>query len=488
VIEGDYTISEDTTLNENLTVKGDLRVEKSLNLNGYELNVTKDMTITGYGRLYMPNDAKAPYPVDEAGSFEYGGKIYLLGGYGDGHRYDHIRIFDKATKSWSISSTKLSKAKQAFTGEFYDGKYYIFGGYDGNSLDTIEVYDPSLDSITTLSTKLPKKLYALSSVIVGDKIYLFGGYDSYNSEYSSDIYLYDISKDTDFSGFAKWEISSYVATDKEEILTFEELAQKSCNEKEGIKALMSLKADVDNMGLFIQNSDVTNSFAKYNFFSRMIDYYFSVYVPNLLKGTNTYTIFAGGDDLFILGAWDEMINLSKKIREDFLKFVKGSSLTLSVGMILTKPNKPVNFIAQMSEEALEKSKDIDEKDAFTLFDETVKWDDYLDDNGLLEELEILNDNTTMLYRLLKLVELSKKAKTNPKATIWKSKLNYLFSRNMDINKKEVQDLLKNLNLMIEKFPKETKMYLRRKKPSFDCLAVSCFYLGKNNFVVYQIFS
>jgi CRISPR-associated protein Csm1 len=273
------------------------------------------------------------------------------------------------------------------------------------------------------------------------------------------IAIYDISKDIDFSGFAKWEISSYVATDKEEILTFEELAQKSCNEKEGIKALMSLKADVDNMGLFIQNSDVTNSFAKYNFFSRMIDYYFSVYVPNLLKGTNTYTIFAGGDDLFILGAWDEMINLSKKIREDFLKFVKGSSLTLSAGMILIKPNKPVNFIAQMSEEALEKSKDIDEKDAVTLFDETVKWDDYLDDNGLLEELEILNDNTTMLYRLLELVELSKKAKTNPKATIWKSKLNYLFSRNMDINKKEVQDLLKNLNLMIEKFPKETKMYL-----------------------------
>ncbi|GAB6044537.1 type III-A CRISPR-associated protein Cas10/Csm1 [Caminibacter profundus] len=273
------------------------------------------------------------------------------------------------------------------------------------------------------------------------------------------VAIYDISKESNFSGFAKWEISSYVAVDEEKILTFEELAQKNCEEDRGIKALMSLKADVDNMGQFIQNSDVTDSFAKYNFFSRMIDYYFGVYVPYLLKGSNTYTIFAGGDDLFILGAWNEMIKLSKKIREDFLDFVKGSPLTLSVGMILTKPNKPVNFIAKVSEEALEKSKDMDGKDAITLFDETVKWEDYLDDNGLLEELEILNDNTTILYRLLELVELGKKVKDDPKATIWKSKLSYLFVKNMDTNKKEIQDLLKNLNLMIEKFPEETKMYL-----------------------------
>jgi len=294
--------------------------------------------------------------------------------------------------------------------------------------------------------------------------------------YKNNIAVFDISKDTNFEGYAKWELSSYVATkfvedkDKDNILTFEELAQNSVKDglidgkrEYGIEAIMSLKGDVDNMGNFIRDEEhsLTSSFASYNFFSRMIDYYFSVYVPYLMKENfqNTYTIFAGGDDLFVLGAWDEVIELSKRVRNDFIEFAKGSPLTFSVGMILTKPNKPVNFIARVSEEALEKAKDMDEKDAISLLGETVKWDDYLDDNGLKEELKLLDDNSSMLYRLLELIELSKRSKNDPKATIWKSKLSYIFGRNMDLNKKEVQNFLNNLNTMIEKYPDETKMFL-----------------------------
>lgn len=290
--------------------------------------------------------------------------------------------------------------------------------------------------------------------------------------FKNSIAIYDLSNSNEFRGFAKWELSSYVARDKNSIMTFEELAKASVSDgkkdgkrENGVEAIMALKGDVDGMGDFIKNSSVTNSFAKFNFFSRMVDYYFSVYVPHKMetKYPNTYTVFAGGDDIFVLGAWDEIINLSKEIREDFMSFCE-NELSFSVGMIMTKSNKPVNYIAQSCEDELEKSKEHNEngkvKDAVSLFGETVKWDDYLDDNGLMKELKILDENTSFLYRLLTLVDMSKKVQDGDvEATMWKSKLNYSFYRNMDMKKEENRQFLSNLNNMIEKYPNETKMFL-----------------------------
>ena len=297
------------------------------------------------------------------------------------------------------------------------------------------------------------------------------------------VAIYDISNDPEFDGFAKWEIGAYVATKdildvenkafletkKQEVLetlSFENLASLSVREgiqnkkrEFGVEALMSLKGDVDNMGKFLREQKF-NSFAKFNFFSRMVDYFFSVYVPYLMrkKYPHTYTVFAGGDDLFVLGAWDEVIGVAKEVRQSFMEFAKGSPLSFSVGMVMSKPNKPVSFIARLSEEMLEKSKEVENKDSVTLFDETMKWDDYLDDNGLMEDLKIFSDNTAFLYRLLHFVDLSKKSKQNPTATIWKSKLRYSFARNVGLDEITKQ-VLNNLDYMIEKYPNETKVYL-----------------------------
>ena len=277
-----------------------------------------------------------------------------------------------------------------------------------------------------------------------------------------DIAIFDIKNDDEFRGYAKWELASYVATkENKEIKTFEELAQGSCkNYEAGVSALMALKGDVDSMGKYIKDSKVTNSFARFNFFSRMVDYFFSVKASQMMKGKDLYTVFAGGDDIFVLGAWDEVIDFAKELRQEFKAFSDGSPLSLSVGMIMIKPNKPINFVAYIAEEALEKAKEIDnKKDAITLFRETVKWDDYLDDLGLGAELEKLKDpNTAFLYRLLELIEMSKKVKyeNDIASTMWKSKLNYTFVRNNETSHKK---LLNTLNEMIENYPKEAKMVL-----------------------------
>jgi len=372
----------------------------------------------------------------------------------------------------------------------------------------------SCERFVKIGQKLTKNRFiAITKKQNKDDIRIFKNYylhffDNPSKELAKDdIFIFDISKDTEFYGMEKWELQSYVATasilDKEEreylnknrdkeleeneVLTFEDLAKLSVREginnakrEMGVEALMSLKGDADGMGNFIKDSDVTDSFAKYNFFAKMIDYYFSVYVPEkFMKNAPFYTVFAGGDDLFVLGAWDKTIDLAQKVRDDFVRFTD-DKLTFSIGLIMSKANKPVNFLASVTEEALEKAKDYcciyeknecedydkcDEdravkKDALTLFNETMKWQKYEDvRKKFFEKFKHPKDEefaTTFLYRLIDLCEMSKKSKSDARATIWKSKLSYLYTRN--ISNKEF-DLLNFLDEVINKYPKEFKTNL-----------------------------
>ncbi len=330
----------------------------------------------------------------------------------------------------------------------------------------VDEYCKDCENFVRIGEQLAKKAFLSISKNSG-QIKIFG---EYYINFSNDvertdntIALYDISNTNEFNGYAKWELGSYVATNEEkEILTFEELANNSCHGLEtGVKAIMALKGDVDSMGNFIKDpkNEITNSFARFNFFARMVDYFFSVKASQMMQERNLYTVFAGGDDIFVLGAWDEVIEFAKELREEFMKFASGSDLSFSVGMVMTKANKPINFVADVSEKALEEAKDMDKKDAISLFGETVKWDDYLDDLGLGDELGKIEEiNTAFTYRLLELIAMSKRVKYEDSIidTRWKSKLVYSFQRNMD---KKHLPLLGTLNMMIEKYPKESKMVL-----------------------------
>ena len=258
------------------------------------------------------------------------------------------------------------------------------------------------------------------------------------------------------------KVKSYIKKEDGNPADFENLAKASCGGLDtGIKSLAILKADVDNMGDFLKNSDVTDSFENFDHFSNTMDKFFSLYIPKLMreKYKDTYTVFAGGDDLFLLGSWDQVLDLAKEIEYEFKNFVKSDKLTISFGIAITKPSYPISRLAEITEELLEKSKEVDGKDSITLFGETVKWDSYLQDNGLKEQLKVFDDNTAMLYRLLELVNMSKKINKDVRNTMWKSKINYTFYRNVNMQSEDNQKLLKNLNEMIENKPEETKMYL-----------------------------
>ncbi|MDR0579385.1 MAG: type III-A CRISPR-associated protein Cas10/Csm1 [Campylobacteraceae bacterium] len=315
---------------------------------------------------------------------------------------------------------------------------------------------------------------------IKDGVNIFGDYfvlfNEDVSKFKEAIAIYDIKSD-DFRGYAKWEIASYVRYENNTVMDFDKLAEQSCGGKseDGIKALIALKGDVDGMGDFVKNSEATADFMSFNFFSRMVDYFFSVYSPYLMceKYQNLYTVFAGGDDLFVFGAWGEVIEFAKNLRQDFIRFADGK-LTFSTGMVLSKANKSVSFVAHIAEEELKNAKNIDEKNAIALFGECVKWDEYIKiRRELISSLEKFEEKTDLasnafLYRVLELIDMKKKLKDNiePNA-LWKSKLNYTFKRNIydSLNNNDEEknlladDLLDKLYQMVENHPEETRMVL-----------------------------
>ena len=267
------------------------------------------------------------------------------------------------------------------------------------------------------------------------------------------------------------KIKSYVLYEKESPVDFETLAKNSCSSTtdQGVEALAILKADVDNMGKFLENSYVTNSFESFDSFSKTMDNFFSKYIPEELmekEFKNTYTVFAGGDDLFLVGAWDEILKLARRIEKEFKEFVKDDTLSISFGIAITKPSVPISYLAEHTEELLEEAKDIDNgnevkhpKDAISLFGETVKWSEYKTTYEKLDNLFKDFDKdvkTATLYSLLTFCDMSKNINNDIRNTMWKSKLNYLFSRNID---KRFHHILGDLNESIEKHPQATKMFL-----------------------------
>jgi len=267
------------------------------------------------------------------------------------------------------------------------------------------------------------------------------------------------------------KIKSYILFDGKSPADFKLLADSSCKDSEtGIKSLAVLKADVDNMGKFLENSTVTESFESFDAFSKTMDNFFSLYIPKMMreKYPHSYVVFAGGDDLFLLGAWDEVLEMAREIESEFKSFIKSDELSISFGIAIAKPSTPISYLADYTEMLLEEAKEIDGKDAISLFNETVKWKDYLlvyeKLYGSLEDFEE-HLNTAFLYRLLEFIEMSKKVKysNDIPSTMWKSRFRYSFNRNVlekmrsNEQREKAENMLKLLSWLIDESPKETKM-------------------------------
>ena len=198
---------------------------------------------------------------------------------------------------------------------------------------------------------------------------------------------------------------------------------------QGQVALMTLKGDVDNLGTIFQQGLQEPTFAKMAALSRQMNAFFAIWLPALCatEFPNTYTVFAGGDDFFLIGPWHSTQKLAARMAEEFKTYVAGNpAITFSAGMVMTKPGLPLPTLATQAEEALVTAKGTD-KNALMLFGERVRWPNWEKVQAAQMHLDRVRDAYSLsagyVYGLLQLIDLASD-KTNPEHAMWRSRFAY----------------------------------------------------------------
>jgi CRISPR-associated protein Csm1 len=167
-------------------------------------------------------------------------------------------------------------------------------------------------------------------------------------------------------------------TPSERIKFFHELAGLESNDEKGkgFHRLGVCRMDADRLGEMAK--EAAKSFALNATFSARLDLFLSGYINEIRKKRDDYCeflniLFAGGDDLLIVGRWDLVIEFAREIQQGFKKFIGGKDfLTLSGGMAMVTPKFPIAKAVELAGYAEDNAKK--RGNAFALLGEVVSWD------------------------------------------------------------------------------------------------------------------
>lgn len=100
---------------------------------------------------------------------------------------------------------------------------------------------------------------------------------------------------------------------------------------------------------------------------------------------NLLFIYAGGDDLFVSGAWNEIVEFAFDVYQCFRAYTGNNpDITLSAGISIDNVKSPLYQAADVSGEA-EKAGKTNGRDSLGLFGQVFKWDEWLG----MEDISIL---------------------------------------------------------------------------------------------------
>lgn len=195
-------------------------------------------------------------------------------------------------------------------------------------------------------------------------------------------------------------------------IMFEDFAELST----GPKKIAIFRADVDSMGeVFKKGLGDNNTLSRSAMLSSAISEFFEGYVnylAQLEEGEKKFKgyigiVYSGGDDLFIVGSWDKVIEFALKLQDDFKEY-SNFRLSISGGIVVVDATTPLRIVAKMAEDAettaknyrrcIPDSKDSErskinsgrehKKDCIVLFDTPIG---YEEKKELLEIKELLLD-------------------------------------------------------------------------------------------------
>lgn len=283
-------------------------------------------------------------------------------------------------------------------------------------------------------------------------------------EIKNEPYVVFQLKDTKFIGGIPNIIGNYggyIPLNNDEVMTFGEIASQS----KGVKNLGILKVDVDNLGYVFTNGfsvkdgdgKAIGSISRISNLSKLLDNFFAKYIEFLFRYENSveymkkeinlknfYVVYSGGDDLLIVAPWNDLVLFSGYLNQEFRRYTKNNSFSISAGLLLGKPSTPFYHLSQQVEE-LESNTKNSGKDGITIFDTYIPWDKYNEIIGLGEffykQLQDEVYSQSFIYRLLKYTEMARQYLENNDVY----QLNYIAKFNYDMNRNLKEKFEKKYN-------------------------------------------
>ena len=263
--------------------------------------------------------------------------------------------------------------------------------------------------------------------------------------------------------------------------SFEKYATTDIGITKGIKGdtyLGVLRMDVDGMGKkFIIGFSTLDD---YRDFSKRAKYFFEYYIGGkkyekedgigkgyLLDEEDQQSgkkyrdfanvIYAGGDDLFIVGRWDKVIDFAKLIHQKTIEEFKDDAyidifasekplrkISISGGIAIVKPKFPIAKAAEMAGDAEDVAKQ-GEKNAFNLFGKNISWEkefDFVEEfkNKFVNYVSNYNKDygfgksilhKIMLYSEIADMNVEREAKGKPKNYSYMWHISYFMTRFME---------------------------------------------------------
>jgi CRISPR-associated protein Csm1 len=170
-----------------------------------------------------------------------------------------------------------------------------------------------------------------------------------------------------------------------------------------------LRMDVDNLGQLFVTGIPQRTMMVTSGLSAALDRFFAGWLDEMIQETMAdpgmagvgkgkpelfYTIYAGGDDLFVVGTWDRVPSLAQRIRQEFHAYTGGHpDLNISAGISVEGAKFPIYRAAERAGDALEDGakerrdgKGRPLKNGITFLEETYGWKEFTEVQDIVERL------------------------------------------------------------------------------------------------------
>ena len=159
--------------------------------------------------------------------------------------------------------------------------------------------------------------------------------------------------------------------------TFEEYAKPT--------NLGILRMDIDGLGKrFIEGFE---SIRDYEAFSKRLVDFFEKEIQKIQRESSFKSflniIYAGGDDLFVVGRWDKVIDFAERIHKEIKERFGNEGISISGGIAVVQPKYPISKAAELAGDAEDAAKNYHDsekgdKNAFHMLGKTVSWNEEFD--------------------------------------------------------------------------------------------------------------